>query len=157
MSCDTGQSQIIGIVIGGIILIVGTILGAFLTYVFAERRDRKRDNAARQKREEATYRRLKGFANRIASSYILENGVRYNIPLENLEIIDLIIAQNIDVLDTSTVAAWDDREIIEPTESIPHSGVKLEAFLDDVNKHFEKFKHTAIPPQTRVCKESISN
>jgi len=61
------------------------------------------------------------------------------ISMQDYKIIDSIIAQNFDVLDEKTVTTWDSRKIVGSDGLM--ANVQLDAFLDDVNKHYEKLKH----------------
>jgi cellobiose-specific phosphotransferase system component IIB len=159
MSTDASQSQLVGIVIGAILGFVGAIVVTLLQYKLTVRRDKQRDSDARRKRQEATYRRLKGLADKVSwtpkvtfeegefakATFVPGKPVK-TISMQDLGIIDSIMAQNFDVLDTETVAAWDTRKIIEANGLM--ANVQLDAFLDDVNEHYDRFKHTEVLPHT---------
>lgn len=141
-----------------LVAIASTLLGGLVAWVSqyysSKKQDERRFKHEVEKKQEldhkrmvATYRRLWGIADRIVSRQVTET-VKW-ITSEEYEMIESIIVQNFDVLDASTVAAWDTKNIVETL--IRSAGgvnfrVQCEAFWPDVKKHYDKYKYNAIPP-----------
>jgi hypothetical protein len=129
--------------------LLGVIVGGLLQYYITKGQDERRFKIEEEKRKKfdfqrrvAAYRRLKGLIDII----VWRSGpttVRALTP-DELEKIELTIAQNYDVLDETTVAAWDTRNIVQPTAS--SVTMQIEAFIPDVKKHYDQYRYKAIPP-----------
>jgi len=67
---------------------------------------------------------------------------------QEYETIDSIMAQNSDILDSSTVGAWDTRNTIRTAVGVTYFQLQCEAFWADVRSHYERYKLNAVPPPT---------
>lgn len=137
---------------------VFTLLGAFISSVFGYYALKKQDDRRFKHNEEeqkklqlkrriAAYRRLASITETVLSRSKVGEPVRWLSGAE-YETIQSIISQDFDVLDNSTVAAWDTRGMVQPPYTTGDSTVKVlcEAFWPDVKKHYDAIKFSAIPP-----------
>lgn len=145
-----------------ILAIVFTLLGALISSVFGyfalKRQDERKfkheltvKQEADEKRRVATYRRLWSLAEMILPRSTIGLPVRYVRPVE-YQTIDSVIAQNLDVLDDSTVAAWDTKKVADLSHAdiiTAYINVQCEAFWKDLKDHYDRYKLNTIPPSTK--------
>jgi len=136
-------STLLGVVIGG-------VLQYYISKAQDDRRLKKEAEKKReldQKRKVATYRRLQSLVERVL--WRTAGTTERELTNAELEGIESTIAQNFDVLEKSTVAAWDTKHIVKTTyDPDLWVTVQCEAFWKDVSDHYNELKYSAIPPKS---------
>ncbi len=132
--------------------LLGVIVGGLLQYYVAKSQDErrfKREDAKKleldKRRKMSAYRQLKGHIDRIVA--MTQGTTQRSIRSDQLEAMDSIISQNFDVLDESTRGAWDTKSITYASTQ-PWVTVTFEAFIADLNDHYEGLRYRAIPPKS---------
>jgi len=125
------QSLIVGILIG----VLASAFGVILQFLLAGYKDRKLN----RKRRIWAYARLQAILARIGQ----RESIKKRVSAEELRELEGIVANNYDVLDDSTLDAWNFRkmsELIVYGQGEPHHVVEFDRFIDDVRVHYERFK-----------------
>ena len=131
MSNEVPQTLIVGILIGVLV----SAFGVFLQFVLGEYKDRKFN----RKRRIWAYARLYAILARIGQ----RESPKKRVSVEELREIEETVANNHDVLDDSTLDAWNFRkmsELIVYGQGDSHHLVEFDRFIDDVRVHYERFK-----------------
>lgn len=128
---EVSQNLLVGIFIGVLV----TAFGAFLQFLLAEYRDRRLG----RKRRIWAYARLHAILTRIGQRESPEK----RVSSKELSELEEIVSSNHDVLDDSTLDAWNFREMSDLMvvgQGEPYHVVKFDRFIDDVRVHYERFK-----------------
>ncbi len=138
--------------------LLGVVVGSVMQYYISKAQDERRFKREEEKKSEldnkrkiTAYRLLKSFTDRIAWRTQATGETQKTVLEEELEGMESTIAQNYDVLDETTIAAWDTKSITRTgygSDSTPWVVLVFEAFIADVNKHYEEYRYKAIPPKS---------
>jgi hypothetical protein len=149
------NSTLIALVAAVFTLLGASVSSVFGYYALKKQDDRRFEHTEEEqrklhlKRRATAYRRLQGIAEQVMNQSNFAEPSRF-LTIEQYETIQSIIAQDSDVLDDSTVAAWDTRS----TSFVPHEGgnysvnVLCAAFWPEVKKHYDAIKFSAILPSS---------
>lgn len=145
-------------IIAAVFTLLGAMLGAIISsvvgYYALKKQDERRFQQVQEeqkklelKRKITAYRRLEGITEQVLNRSKVGEPVR-QLSSAEYETIQSTIAQDHDVLDKSTVAAWDTRGIVKIQYEMGNFSVMIlcEAFWPDVKKHYDAIKFSAIPP-----------
>ena len=116
--------------------LIGVAVGGFLGFLFGELREFLRNRRIHRKRRVAAYRRLKGIIDPIEWRSPVTAA---QISLAELDKLEETLSEYSDVLDDSTLEAWDMKKIIiRGTTEYSHT-IDFNLFVTDVMRHCDRF------------------
>jgi hypothetical protein len=128
--------------------LLGVIVAGGLQYYTAKKQDERRfkDELVRKrerdyKRKVAAYRRLNSFIVRIKwKRFDPTQGPQRLVSKDELEGIEAVVAENYDVLDPSTLTAWDKKFVLSVLYNPELTAqVSFDEFIADVEKHYKEY------------------
>jgi len=138
MSSNAGTSQIADIIVGVIIGAIVTALGVFLQFMLTERRDKRRDNEAKERRRTIAYAHLNESILRIEAK---TQPKQAQLTEEEFNKLQEIVASYYDVLNGSTVKGWNVKRIIRRVAGRDFQyEIDLEEFCQDVKREYAKMQ-----------------
>ena len=143
-------ATLLGAVVGGV---VGGVISHFVTKSQDERRfnhEEEKKKGLDLKRKIRAYRHLKVLIDRVTDR---KADPPRRISEQEFHDMESTVTQDYDVLDETTVAAWDTRQIISGSSIGPEErefgifylSIQFESFIKDVNDHYDQFRYKAIP------------
>lgn len=128
-------SQILGVIVGAAL----TAFGVLLQFMLTERRDKRRSNEAKQRRKIIAYARLKELVERIESKFQAKEA---RLTEEEYDKLQETVADNLDVLEESTITAWNAKKIsrmVYGQGSGPYE-INLDQFCQEIKQQYQKIQ-----------------
>ena len=114
--------------------LIGVAVGGFLGFLFGELREFLRNRRIHRKRRVAAYRRLKGIIDPIEWRSPVTAA---QISPKELDKLEETLSEYSDVLDDSTLEAWNTKKIITRTTTDYPYTIDFNLFVTDVKLHYD--------------------